>query len=96
MKQRARIDEFLEWQHILRKEEVNYFRLDWMAPLITGKPTPEPVLEKAKKGMEKVLDLVENSWLASSKFVAGNEVTVADVFGVCEVQQTSKINLSKH
>ena len=42
--------------------------------------------------MEKVLDLMENTWLESKekRFLATNEVSFADILAACEIEQTSK------
>lgn len=57
-------------------------------PRMTGKePNPKQV-EMVKGNMEKSLDVIENIWLAETRFVAGHVITVADIFGCCEIEQT--------
>lgn len=90
MKKRAAIDEYLEWQHHnTRLTCALYFQMKWLKPLITGKQPDPKELEKTKKHMENTLDMIENIWLDRTKFLAGNEITVADIFGACEIEQPS-------
>ena len=55
-------------------------------------PINEKKLEMFKEQMEKALDLMENTWLASKdkKFLATAEISFADVLAACEIEQTSK------
>lgn len=55
----------------------------------------EKKLEMFKEQMEKVLDLMENTWLESKdkKFLATNEISFADVLAACEIEQTSEMLL---
>lgn len=34
------------------------------------------------------MDILENIWLHDSKFVTGNKISIADLFGACDVMQT--------
>ncbi|XP_053965062.1 glutathione S-transferase theta-1-like [Anastrepha ludens] len=90
LKQRARVDEFLEWQHLgVRLGCALYFRDMWLLPISGSKPKPSA--EKAAelcKNMEVQLKILDEIWLKDTKFVVGNEMTVADLFGACEVEQT--------
>lgn len=90
--QRARVDEFLEWQHLgVRLGCTIYFRDMWLFPINGIKPKPSA--ERAAvlcKNMESQLKILEEIWLKDTRFVVGNEMTVADLFGACEVEQTSK------
>ncbi|XP_055846254.1 glutathione S-transferase theta-3-like [Episyrphus balteatus] len=93
IQERAHIDEFLEWHYTLRKEIMNFFYLDWLGPLRSGQPTPAEELANGRRDMEKVFDILEKTWLNSSKYVTGSKITAADIFGVSELQQTT---LSKY
>uniref|UniRef100_A0A6B2E8D9 glutathione transferase n=1 Tax=Phlebotomus kandelakii TaxID=1109342 RepID=A0A6B2E8D9_9DIPT len=87
-KKQAQVDEYLEWQHNnTRITCALYFQLLWLKPLMTGKkPNPEAVAEHQKR-VEDTLDAIENIWLEKSPFLAGNEVTVADIWCACEIEQ---------
>lgn len=53
-------------------------------------PTVEKLTELQNE-MENNLKLVENVWLKDKDFLTGNKLTAADLFGACEIEQTSKI-----
>lgn len=89
---RARVDEYLEWQHInTRAKCALYFLIKWLNPLITFKsPKPEKLVD-LQKDMDKCLDQFETLWLSDDKkFIAGNEISVADIWAACEIEQPSK------
>lgn len=41
--------------------------------------------------MESNLDLMEYTWLASSQYLTSNQMTAADIFGACEIEQVGKL-----
>lgn len=59
-------------------------------------PDDEYVAEASKKQMDETLNTIENLWLhEGQKFIGGsNEVSIADLFGACEIEQPSKISYS--
>ncbi|XP_004521710.1 glutathione S-transferase theta-1 isoform X2 [Ceratitis capitata] len=87
--EQARVDEFLEWQHItLRITCSIYFRSIWLDPLLTGVRPSNEKIEKLKNLMEANLDIIENIWLQKTDFLTGQRLTVADIFAACEIEQT--------
>lgn len=88
-KQRALVDEFLEWQHNnVRLACAMYFQSAWLLPLMTGKPSNPKQLETRKEKMEDVLNLMENIWLAEgNKFITGDRITAADIWAAAEIEQ---------
>lgn len=38
--------------------------------------------------MEANLDVIENVWLQKADFLTGQQLTVADIFAACEIEQT--------
>lgn len=92
LKNRARVDEFLEWQHLnVRAGCAFYFLRCWLLPIngLAHMPSQEGI-DKLVKEMEQSLKLMEKIWLKDSHFVTGNKLTIADLFGACEIEQTSK------
>lgn len=88
---RARIDEYLEWQHEhVRMGCAMYFRKKVIEPMLLEKLPDETEIEKWLDLMEESLDLVEHQWLMNTKFIAGDKVTAADIFAACEIEQTSE------
>lgn len=89
--EQARVDEFLEWQHItLRVTCAMYFRTIWLDPLLTGRSPSETKIETLRIHMERNLDILEETWLAKSEYLTGPTLTVADIFAACEIEQTRK------
>lgn len=90
-KKRALVDEYLEWQHLnTRFACANLFRLQIIQPLLRGKTSDEREVKAATIYREITLEKIENLWLGPNKFIVGNELSVADLFAACEIEQTSK------
>ncbi|CAG7720508.1 unnamed protein product [Allacma fusca] len=92
-RKQARVDEFLAWQHLgLRMPMVRCF-LSILKPERLGDvlPTDENI-HSYRKDMEKALDAVENLWLASGQFVSGDEITIADLMAVGEIEMSRLVN----
>ena len=62
-----------------------YFQV--FVPLRTGKPANEEQVKEAGKALNKILNDMENYFLARGDFLAGNDITLADILGICEVMQ---------
>lgn len=92
-KARARVDEYLEWQHMnTRLHCSTYFWLKWLLPTMMGKVASESRLAEAKSQMEATLDIIANVWLKpkEQKFIAGDQISIADLLASCELEQISK------
>lgn len=70
-----------------------YFRKKVIEPMFLKVLPDEAEIEKWFDLMEVSLDLVENQWLMNTKFIAGDKVTVADIFAACEIEQTSEFSI---
>lgn len=55
-----------------------------------GTPVDEEKVAELEKRMIITLDLIENVWLKNKKYLCGNEISIADIIGICEIDQTSK------
>ena len=44
-------------------------------------------MQKWQKKWEESTDGLENVWLKRSSYLAGNQITIADLLGVCEMMQ---------
>ncbi|XP_067008425.2 glutathione S-transferase theta-1 [Anabrus simplex] len=88
-KAQAKVDEYLEWQHLNTRLQCSmYFQCKWLNPMLSGKP-PKPDRVKAfEERMVKSLDDMENKWLKNKPYLAADHLTIADLFGACEVEQT--------
>ncbi|GLG95039.1 Glutathione S-transferase 1 [Gryllus bimaculatus] len=79
-KAQAKVDEYLEWQHInTRLSCAMYFQT---------KPPKEERVAFFKKQMIDTLDNVENIWLKDKLYLTGEKISVADLLGTCEIEQT--------
>lgn len=97
LQSRARVDEFLEWHHLtLRAGCAIYFLRCWLMPIngLAHMPSQDSI-NKLIKEMENSLKLVEKIWLKDSEFVSGNKLTIADLMGASEIEQTSKLYVHK-
>ncbi|KAA0196350.1 Glutathione S-Transferase Theta 1 [Hyalella azteca] len=84
----AYVDQYLEWQHAnTRFGCAMYFQHKWLIPRMTGSPAKQANVDKFQTTMENVLQHFENYWLKDSKFVAGQEISIADILAVCELYQ---------
>lgn len=93
LQSRARVDEFLEWQHLtLSAGCAIYFMRCWLLPIngLAHMPSQESI-KKLIKEMENSLKLVETIWLKDSDFVSGKKITIADLMGASAIEQTSKL-----
>eukprot|EP00092_Neocalanus_flemingeri_P034310 GFUD01037313.1.p1 GENE.GFUD01037313.1~~GFUD01037313.1.p1 ORF type:complete len:239 (+),score=80.54 GFUD01037313.1:147-863(+) len=90
-KAQARVDEYLEWQHLnTRMMCAGYFLQRWLIPMTTRK-FDEKKVAGAKKSMEACLDDFERVWLGGGKnnYVVGDKISVADILAACEMEQPS-------
>lgn len=92
-KQRARIDEYLEWQHMNTRLNCSTFFLIKVRRMLTGKVTSETELKTARKHVDRTLDVIENIWLGQQdqRFIAGDQISIADIVAATEIIQTSNI-----
>ncbi|XP_044731197.1 glutathione S-transferase theta-1-like [Chrysoperla carnea] len=87
--QQARIDEYLEWQHLnTRFHCASYFTVKFRKPLVTGAPPSQATINSYEMKLNKCLNGIENLWLRDNKYLVGNKITVADLFGANEIEQT--------
>jgi len=88
VKARARVDEYLDWQHTgLRKAGVDYFISLVFVPMFSGKPVDKAKVAENEEKLGKVLDELEKSFLGDKKFLAGNEISIADLCAMTEIMQ---------
>lgn len=86
---RARVDEYLEWQHAnIRAQCAQFFLYVWIRPLV-GLDLDAAKVERLKQNMIDCLDVFESEWLDSGRkaFLAGDKISYADVLAACEIEQ---------
>lgn len=90
---RARVDEYLEWQHVnTRQTCTQFFILAYLKKRTIGSsPDDVPVIASAQRQMSDSLDKLEKLWLKPSRFISGtDQFSFADVLAACELEQTSE------
>ncbi|EAT39159.2 AAEL009020-PA [Aedes aegypti] len=86
---RARVDEYLEWQHAnIRAQCAQFFIYSWITPLL-GMEVNQAKVDRLRANMIECLDVFEREWLDEGRkpFVAGKELSFADVVAACEIEQ---------
>lgn len=56
-------------------------------PLQTGKPTKEELVEESLFRMTSCFEKIQDIWLDKQPFLAGDDISIADLLGVCELEQ---------
>ncbi|XP_055608656.1 glutathione S-transferase theta-3-like [Uranotaenia lowii] len=88
-RQRARVDEYLEWQHAnTRAHCTGYVRYVWRGPL-RGEKVDKRVAENMRLEMIRCLDFIESNLFeeGGDQFIAGSQISIADLVAVCEIEQ---------
>lgn len=87
-KLQAKVDEYLEWQHLdIRLNCSLYFLTKYLMPQLKGEPPNEAKVAECEIRLKRTLELLENVWLKDTSYLTGNKITIADLLGVCEVEQ---------
>lgn len=60
-------------------------------PRRTGQPTPEAILESAQTTLKRSVDIIETYFLKNTKFIGGDEISIADLLFSSEVFQYLKM-----
>ncbi|NXF19307.1 GSTT1 transferase, partial [Rhodinocichla rosea] len=88
LQKRARVDEYLSWQHVnIRAKGSKLFLSKVLLPLITGQPLPPEKLEFATEELNVALKQFEEKFLQDKPFIAGSEVSLADLVALVELMQ---------
>lgn len=89
----ARVDEYLEWQHLNMRINATYFFAEkYLLPLRTKQPINERRAANFLKGYKTCLQQVEDIWLKDRPFVGGPEISIADLLATAEMEQTGNNN----
>jgi glutathione S-transferase len=92
-KTQARVDEFLEWQHIgLRIHVSRYFASILMPHLVGLKEYDEDFTKKMEKSMLRSLDDFSSVFLQRGPFIAGDKISIADLIATGELEQPRLVN----
>ncbi|XP_069789670.1 glutathione S-transferase theta-1-like [Narcine bancroftii] len=85
---RARVDEYLSWQHTaLRPQASKLFLLKALVPFVPGFLEPEARLREAEDALNQSLDQFDQKFLRDQLYLAGAEISLADVVAIVELMQ---------
>ncbi|XP_006019954.1 glutathione S-transferase theta-2B [Alligator sinensis] len=88
LQKRARVDEYLSWQHTaIRAAGCKVYLSKVLLPLITGKPFCPEKVERAIEELNVALKQFEEKFLEDKPFIAGSEISLADLVAVVEIMQ---------
>nr|XP_019959738.1 PREDICTED: glutathione S-transferase theta-3-like [Paralichthys olivaceus] len=88
LQQRARVNEYLSWQHMnLRAHGSKVFLLRALFPIIMGSEVPKDKMDAAIEDLTQSLNLLEEKFLQNKPFIVGDKISVADLVAVVEIMQ---------
>ncbi|NXF87049.1 GSTT1 transferase, partial [Eubucco bourcierii] len=89
LQKRARVDEYLSWQHTTIRMKAGTMLIHKMLlPVITGKPVPAEKMQSLTEELNVVLNQFEQKFLQDKPFIAGTEVSLADLLALEEIMQS--------
>ncbi|XP_074868667.1 glutathione S-transferase theta-4 [Carettochelys insculpta] len=88
LQKRARVDEYLSWQHTaIREKGSKIFLTKILVPLVTRQPCSPEKLEEAVKELNSTLKQFEEKFLQDKPFIVGSEISLADLVALVELMQ---------
>ncbi|KAL8576061.1 hypothetical protein ACOMHN_001411 [Nucella lapillus] len=88
VQKRARVNEYLHWQHLnTRAQCAMLFQHLLIIPRMKGAAVDQAQVTKQRKAVQRVVKHLESYFLKDTPFISSNTITVADLFGACEMMQ---------
>jgi glutathione S-transferase len=88
LKKQARIEEYLHWHHFnTRANCAQLFQQLFIIPKMTGQPINQDRVRKCREGVTKMVGQLESYFLKSNPYIGGDELSIADLLGICELMQ---------
>jgi len=83
----AKVDEYMSWQHLnVRSYGSLYFMTQFIPMMMGGDLPSSSKISKLADGLGKAVDDMENIWLKNTPYVAGNNITIADLLASTELE----------
>ncbi|XP_044143537.1 glutathione S-transferase theta-1-like [Bufo gargarizans] len=88
LQKRARVDEYLAWQHTnTRPHGCRVFWVKCMTPAIMGHEAAPETLDYVLSEFKDILTQLEEKFLHGRPFLAGDEISLADLVAIVEIMQ---------
>uniref|UniRef100_W5L429 glutathione transferase n=1 Tax=Astyanax mexicanus TaxID=7994 RepID=W5L429_ASTMX len=88
LQKRARVNEFLSWQHTaIRPHGGRMLWLKVMIPKVMGVEVPQEKMDAALEDLDSSLKLFDEKFLQDRPFIAGDQISLADLFAVVTIMQ---------
>lgn len=88
LQKRARVNEYLSWQHTaLRMHGSKIFWFKILIPKILGEEVPKVKMDSALEELEGSLKMVEEKFIQDRPFIAGENISLADLVAIVEIMQ---------
>lgn len=86
--QRIRVHEYLSWQHTaIRMNGSKYFCLRFLIPKLLDMEVPKEKLDAALEDLNGSLKLLEDKFIQDKPFIAGDQISLADLVAIVDVMQ---------
>ncbi|XP_064424126.1 glutathione S-transferase theta-1 [Latimeria chalumnae] len=88
VQKRAKVDEYLSWQHTsIRPHGSKIFWYKIMIPSMTGEQVSKEKMKAAIEDLDVSLQQFEEKFLQEKPFIAGEEISLADLVAIVELMQ---------
>lgn len=85
---RARVDEYLSWQHTnIRIHASKVYTAKGLVPIFLGCPLPPGKLEERIGDLKGAVKLLEEKFLRDQPFIGGSEISLADLVAIVDLMQ---------
>lgn len=93
LQKRAKVDQYLHWHHnnLRRGGAVFYFK--YIHPIFKGCEAEPALLSASEDTLKKALAKLNDYYLKDSKFIYGEEISVADLQALCELTESWTVEI---